>query len=215
MVTVPNYLVFDEVDIRKIFSQEILTIPNRLRLQSFYDGENDWCKFFSPDFNKIILQFFQLDYVNIFNKPSFWNNQTVHTDYRSMYALNVVYIHHQNNQELVNKLIKYNNTTQKTNFNLSFDSKMEWFKIVKNTQKTIIKGSPTWHHINFSPDDVELIDSRCIDNKIALVRVDIPHRIKGCPYQRTCFSFRFKDNFKNWEEALKYFSELNFNKIFK
>lgn len=211
MVTVPNYLVFNKLDIRKIFSKEILTVPNRLYSENFYEGNTDWCKFFNPDFNKILLKLLPLDRVIIFNKPCFWNNQNAHTDYRSIYALNVVYIHKNNNQELVNKLIEYNNIKQKTKFHLSVDSesKMEWFKIIKNTPKKIIEAGTPSMNLPFTPDEVELIDSTCIDDTMALVRVDIPHRIKGCSYQRTCFSFRFKDNFKNWEQALTYFNQLN------
>lgn len=62
----------------------------------------------------------------------------------------------------------------------------------------------------YKEHQVTLVDQYIIGPKITLVRVDLPHTVERGNFRRLLISFRYKDRDSSWEDAVKFFSELNF-----
>lgn len=188
-----NYIIYDQIAIANYLTDKVKQFSNKHDLITIKDSK--WKEFFTDKFVSAIEQILPLERVQIFTKPSFWNYKNAHIDYGKIYALNVVYVH-----------------TAKT----SEPSVMEWFNIINQScnKETSLSMANT-PYLDYRENEIKLVETQCLDNKLSLVRVDIPHRITTRFNHRTCFSFRFIDKFKSWEEAKQYFIDLELNSILK
>lgn len=153
-----------------------------------YDNK-EWVNFFEDKFINRIERFHPITRLMVFNTPSYHTNPVAHVDVPNRsHALNVV----------------FTSTLPETE-NQSY---MEWFKIVKHFPKYTTNNEAKTEFIPYSESELELIERGCIDFSLSVVRVDIPHRIKIGKGYRTCFSFRVKDEFTSWEEALSFYREM-------
>lgn len=188
-----NCIIYDQIKVSNYLTDKVKQFSNKHDLISITDRK--WTEFFTNDFVAFIESILPLERVQIFTKPNFWNFKNAHIDSGKIYALNVVYVH-----------------TGK----ISKPSYMEWFDIVHQSSKkeTLLTMANT-PYLDYKENEIQLIETQCLDNKLSLVRVDIPHRVITGFNHRTCFSFRFIDKFKSWEEVKQYFIDLPLNFILK
>jgi len=186
--------IYDDISISKIISCDLGIFRNNFSV-NFYDTYDEWCKFLNKSFIDKLRNAGPLDRLMVFNKPNNWVNQSAHIDGDKIAAINLVYCH-----ASVNKFYK--------------KSYMEWFKVVNYKPKNIMMSNANTPYLNYEPDEIELVFRECLDNKLSLVRVDVPHRIKIGFGHRTCFSLRYKKKFANWNEAVDFFDN-NLNEILK
>lgn len=147
-------------------------------------------------FNKKTVDIFEesIQRVMVFNKPEDWNEtskgNSVHVDDGEIIcAMNVVL---------------------PTADNMSV---MEWFHTDINHSDLVIgSGSDyaaRWNGENaWTQEQFKLIHQCHVDNKVTLVRVDIPHRVVVSQSARVCISVRFKEKFTMWNEAVDHVESL-------
>jgi hypothetical protein len=151
-----------------------------------YDSRKEWECIVNSEFIDILEKTLPINRIIVFNKPSSFTGEDVHTDGQEdgkdiLYALNIVpYVFDQ-------------------------PSYMEWFSI-NNTN--IVKefsyiGGANYFH--WHKDEVSLLEKISIDGIITIVRTDVPHRISVGNGNRLCISIRFRDNMTDWKEVYDFF----------
>ena len=160
--------------------------------QYFTKYVQEWQQIFTPDFLRVFENHIKV--VMVFNKPTNWNvtskGNSVHVDEGGIIcAMNVVL---------------------PTTDNLSV---MEWFETDIDHNELLIGSNSNyaarWNGDNaWTQDQFRLIHQSHIDNKSALVRVDIPHRVVVSQSARVCISVRFKEKFTVWKDAVSYVQSL-------
>jgi len=93
------------------------------------------------------------------------------------------------------------------------DSVMQWFKPKSGTlpgsQRELGKTNANTLYKYWTIDELELIDSVSIKNKLTLVKTGIPHAVRTGKEPRWSVSFRsFDPSFKSWEDAVDRFKHL-------
>lgn len=152
----------------------------------------DWRQIFTLDFLRVFES--HIIKVMVFNKPANWNvtsrGNSVHVDDGGIIcAMNVVL---------------------PTSDNMAV---MEWFDTEINHEELVIGSGSNyaarWNGDNaWTQDQFRLIHSTHVDNKTALVRVDVPHRVVVSQSARVCVSVRFKEKFTVWRDAVSYVQSL-------
>ena len=152
----------------------------------------EWQQIFTSDFLRVFEDHIKV--VMVFNKPTDWNEtskgNSVHVDEGGIIcAMNVVL---------------------PTNDNLSI---MEWFDTDIDHDDLLIGSNSNykarWNGENaWTQDQFLLIHQSHVDNKCALVRVDVPHRVVVSRGARVCISVRFKEKFIVWKDAVGYVQSL-------
>lgn len=154
-----------------------------------YDEHEDWLKIFTTEFIEQLSDILPISRLMVFNKPFWWKNEDAHIDSGVLFALNII-------------------KTKDT----SLLSKMEWFEaLVEDRQENFNRVNTSY--IGFKPDEIKLVFSDNVDKFVSIVRTDIPHRIKIGAGDRTCFSFRFKNDLSSWPDVYKFFNDLNLIQI--
>ena len=182
-----------------ILNQDIIN-PQWKRIT---DNLDYWIKYFSgkeaidltsnflqPDFKKILDDFYTVARVVIFNKPKMFSPEFPHIDgeflSKNIFALNL------------NPNILDNN------------GYMAWYKIKNNanepikwTHKDASRGAYTYQW-----EEVEEDYRLAINNKITLVRTDLPHAVFSEKNPRYCVSIRFHHKDHSWLEIIENFKTL-------
>jgi len=132
--------------------------------------------------------------VMIFNKPKDWNESSkgnsVHIDEGGITcALNIV-LPTENNSSI-----------------------MQWYETDIPSEELLIGSQSNyakrWNEESWNQDRFQLIHEEFIDNKVCLVRVDIPHKIVVCQSARVCISVRFRNILSmEWNDAIGYVDKL-------
>ena len=158
-----------------------------------FDNFSEWVTIFKPSFIETLQNSLPITRLMVFNKPSSWGEESAHIDPGILFALNIV---HTLNHHLIKKM--YQNT----------ESYMEWFSIKEGKEKPIRYSSANTPYIKYDPEEIDLIHRECLDTSAAIVQTNIPHRIKIGYGHRTCYSFRFANNFKDWNEAIDFYKSI-------
>lgn len=147
-----------------------------------YDTRPEWEEIINLNFLNLLETTLPITRLMIFNKPKNWELKDAHIDPGVLFALNIV-------------------------ANVS-DAKMQWFKPISSEKKEISYSKANTPYLNYEEKELIMLHEDCIDSKVYIVRTDIPHRIKIGNSSRTCISFRFKYNFKTWDEVFYFYSSL-------
>ncbi len=158
-----------------------------------FDTFDEWITIFKPCFIDKLHSILPITRIMIFNKPANWSEESAHIDPNVLFALNII---HTLNHSLIKKA--YQNT----------ESYMEWFSIKEGKEKPINYSDSNTPYIKYDPKEIDLIHKECLDSSAAIVRTDIPHRIKIGYGHRTCYSFRFSNNFKDWSEVVNFYKNI-------
>ena len=147
-------------------------------------------------FKKDVVDIFEphVQKVMVFNKPKNWNESSkgnsVHIDEGGITcALNIV-LPTQDNK-----------------------ATMQWFDTDVPKEELLIGShsnyAKRWNEESWSKDRFRLIHEEFIDNKVCLVRVDIPHKIVVSQSARVCVSVRFRNILSmDWRDAISYVDKL-------
>lgn len=144
-----------------------------------YDTRPEWEEIINPNFLDLLETTMPIARLMVFNKPKNWSTTDAHIDPGVLFALNIVP-------------------------NVS-NAKMQWFKAISSEKKEISYSKANTPYLNYQEKELALIHEASIDNRISIVRTDVPHRIKIGNSSRTCISFRFKCNFKSWDEVYNFY----------
>ena len=160
--------------------------------QYFTKYISEWQTIFNDKFIKVFQDHIKV--VMVFNKPTNWNESSkgnsVHVDEGGIIcAMNVVL---------------------PTTDNLSL---MQWFKTDISQEELLIGSNSNyaarWNtNKRWTSDQFKLIHEDYVDNRVTLVRVDIPHKVVISQSARVCISIRLKEKFNDWKIATRYVNEL-------
>ena len=147
-----------------------------------YDSWSEWEEIINLDFLNLLDSTLPIVRVMVFNKPKNWTSEDAHIDPGILYALNVV--------------------------PRSTDASMQWFTPIDTIPKPVRYSQSNTLYLNYSPSEITLAHQEKLDCSVSIVNTSIPHRIKIGNDSRTCISFRFKNNFKTWDEVYDFYKSL-------
>lgn len=151
-----------------------------------YDSLEEWQTIINHNFLNLLESHLPIARLMVFNKPNNWKVKDAHIDPGVLFALNIIIG--------------------------DSGAEMQWFRPIVLKEKTIEYSVSNTPFLNYQEKELILIHKRCVDNKVSIVKTDIPHRIKIGNSSRTCFSFRFRHSFKTWDEVYTYYKDLDWIK---
>lgn len=179
---IPQYAFKLKFSINEIINSSWSSHYNDQFFVKNYDLPSEWKQILNHNFLDLLESTLPIARVMIFNKPKNWVMKDAHIDPGVLFALNVV-------------------------LNDS-DAKMQWFKPIILDKKEVSYSKSNTPYLNYNEKELILVHEDCVDNSVSIVRTDVPHRIKIGTSSRTCVSFRFKYNFKSWNEVYNFYNSL-------
>jgi hypothetical protein len=147
-----------------------------------YDARREWEEIINLNFLNLLASTLPIVRIMVFNKPKNWAVEDAHIDPGILYALNVI--------------------------PRSTDASMQWFQPINPIPKPVSYSQSNTPYLNYSASEIRLVHQEELDCSVSIVNTSIPHRIKIGSNSRTCISFRFKNNFKTWDEVYDFYKSL-------